>query len=469
MLISAAIIAGGQTDTARAMVERLMPRMIESIEGVVDQVVIIDTGLSPATRSFLSPKQNLAGIDRTFLRIRSPWQDDFSEARNESIEHCEGDWILVIDTDEYLECLDIEALRKYLKDLPSEIDRVWMEVTIQDAKSQYVTSRLNSPRLFRNGTVKYVGAVHNQPARYKPGGDDVTELCRIVTDGYSQSEEEQADKWARHHKMCKEWLKREPEASGAWYALGKQYNRWDQKRESAGKLRRYGFAKAAADFHWRSLNCIKEGQDVWNAGAVFGAIDCYLSYIKRRWGDDATKLTVEQKKEASPYVYRIAELATLATKIMPQNPDIMLALTDYAIWMGDSNMVMDCCIRYLNGYKAMAGSVAARGSADAISLREDLAALQMARLFEVMFTGAMGVWRELLSLLPLLPWQVRNARFGEVDRILKEAGWHAEADRGRMQVFPLDLSGHQPIPKPKFSASLLEGLDGELSLEVGDA
>ncbi len=77
---------------------------LASVQGLVDEVVVLDTGSRDATRE----------VARTFgARVAEhPWQGDFSEARNAAIGHCSGDWILVLDADEAIDALDHAALRE---------------------------------------------------------------------------------------------------------------------------------------------------------------------------------------------------------------------------------------------------------------------------------------------------------------------------------------------------------------------
>ena len=67
---------------------------LESVAGVVDQIVIADTGCT----------DNTCEIAREFgAEILSfPWQNHFSDARNAAIAEATTDWVLVLDADEEL-------------------------------------------------------------------------------------------------------------------------------------------------------------------------------------------------------------------------------------------------------------------------------------------------------------------------------------------------------------------------------
>ncbi|MFC1618615.1 glycosyltransferase family 2 protein, partial [Candidatus Neomarinimicrobiota bacterium] len=85
---------------------RMLPGCLNSLTGVADQIVVIDTGSEDDT----------AKIARSFgAQVYDfPWGDDFAAARNESIRHASGDWILWIDADERLLPSSIEFLKRSL-------------------------------------------------------------------------------------------------------------------------------------------------------------------------------------------------------------------------------------------------------------------------------------------------------------------------------------------------------------------
>jgi len=98
-----------------------LPRCLRSLAGAVDGICLADTGSSDSTLD----------IARSFgARVRSiPWRDDFSQARNESLEMADGDWALQIDCDEELDPRSIPALRTALH---AEAPCLLVEVELRD-------------------------------------------------------------------------------------------------------------------------------------------------------------------------------------------------------------------------------------------------------------------------------------------------------------------------------------------------
>ena len=85
----------------------LLPDCLASVRGVVDQIVVADTGSSDATPQIAAA----AGA----VVIHHPWQSDFADARNAALAAATGDWILVLDADERLGPGAAAAIREALE------------------------------------------------------------------------------------------------------------------------------------------------------------------------------------------------------------------------------------------------------------------------------------------------------------------------------------------------------------------
>jgi glycosyltransferase involved in cell wall biosynthesis len=77
---------------------------LNSIKRLADEIIVVDTGSSDRS----------ADIARVYGAqvFHVQWQDDFSLARNVSLEKAHGDWILILDADEVVAPQDFEALRQ---------------------------------------------------------------------------------------------------------------------------------------------------------------------------------------------------------------------------------------------------------------------------------------------------------------------------------------------------------------------
>lgn len=74
--------------------EKNIKRCLESVKNIVDEIIIVDTGSTDNTIEIAkSYGANIYNYD---------WNNDFSEARNISLEKATKDWIIVLDADEEL-------------------------------------------------------------------------------------------------------------------------------------------------------------------------------------------------------------------------------------------------------------------------------------------------------------------------------------------------------------------------------
>jgi len=72
-----------------------LPRTLQSIAGIADEVIIVDTGSKDGTRDI--------AVASGCRVIDSLWQDDFARARNAGIREATGDYILCLDADEFFD------------------------------------------------------------------------------------------------------------------------------------------------------------------------------------------------------------------------------------------------------------------------------------------------------------------------------------------------------------------------------
>ena len=82
--------------------ERDLPACLVSARGVVDEMVVADTG---------SDDETAVVARRHGARVISiPWEQDFAQARNLALEQVGTDWVLVLDADEQLDPNAVKAI-----------------------------------------------------------------------------------------------------------------------------------------------------------------------------------------------------------------------------------------------------------------------------------------------------------------------------------------------------------------------
>ncbi|MBU8870194.1 MAG: glycosyltransferase [Gemmatimonadales bacterium] len=131
--------------------EETIGRALASVQGVVDEMIVVDTGSTDTTRSIAESYGALI--------IDFPWVDDFSAARNVALEAATADWILILDSDEILADINSEVIRRILDDDEALAYYVRIRETGQGVPDQ----TYEKVRIFRSHPeVRYRFLVHEQ-------------------------------------------------------------------------------------------------------------------------------------------------------------------------------------------------------------------------------------------------------------------------------------------------------------------
>ncbi len=97
-----------------------LPQCLRHLKPFVDEIIIIDTGSTD--KSVKIAKENGAIV------YEKKWNYDFSAARNESLKHATGDWILVVDADEIISGMDMKKIRAIISDeMPGKPDAYFLD------------------------------------------------------------------------------------------------------------------------------------------------------------------------------------------------------------------------------------------------------------------------------------------------------------------------------------------------------
>ncbi|PKL80310.1 MAG: hypothetical protein CVV25_04725 [Ignavibacteriae bacterium HGW-Ignavibacteriae-4] len=212
--------------------EKMLRGCLESVEKVVDEIVIVDTGSTDRTIEIA--KEFGAKI------YHFDWIDDFAAARNESLKHSNGKWILYLDADERISQFEIDKFRKSLSELPENSGGLICTIESPHAKLSGGDSdvhRGSYPRIFRNlglDKVKFQGRVHEQisPSLKENNLQLLQSDIIIYHLGYDQSREIMEGKIERNYRMLLQHVREEPTNGYAWYQLGQTLGHMNLKKEA---------------------------------------------------------------------------------------------------------------------------------------------------------------------------------------------------------------------------------------------
>jgi len=212
--------------------EKQLPTFLEHAKGAFDQFVAVDTGSVDGTVALLEA----AGAEVHHF----PWQDDFALARNESLSHATGDWILSLDADELPEPGFAKALRAVAAD-----DRLGAANIICVGGQKNETQRISRLlRVFRNDTsIRYRHRIHEDPsasvqAMLEKTGRRLGEVPVPVRHiGYLPEHMQSRNKQERDERLLELTLKDDPKDLYSRYKLLELYRFWDDPKKARGVAR----------------------------------------------------------------------------------------------------------------------------------------------------------------------------------------------------------------------------------------
>lgn len=210
---------------------RLLPRMLASIKGVVDEIIVVDTGSVDET-----PAIAAAAGARV---IHHPFQDDFSDARNVALEAATSRWILVLDADEYLADGAGAIIRRAVR----QGDRAGFYLHFINhlgGGRQHVCAMA---RLFRNHpAIRFRYVIHEQIvddlvvySRRKNYPLQVLDGAIVHHDGYLPERSKQRGKDKRNERLFRLQVEKYPKHAYSWYKFGDFLRRFKDRSEEALK------------------------------------------------------------------------------------------------------------------------------------------------------------------------------------------------------------------------------------------
>jgi glycosyltransferase involved in cell wall biosynthesis len=198
--------------------EEHLARCLESVRGLVDEIVIVDTG--SVDRSI--------EIAESFgaIVLREEWKGDFARPRNTAIDAATGDWILVLDADE--ELIDGARLLDLLHD--EEIEGYCLREVNFIGEELGIDNVVNSAfRLFRNRPAhRYDGALHEQiMGKVDPKGGQSTRFVGVEIHhyGYLEPTSRAREKTDRNMAIVMEEVALKPTDSFVLFNAGVEFQR----------------------------------------------------------------------------------------------------------------------------------------------------------------------------------------------------------------------------------------------------
>jgi len=135
--------------------ERVLDRCLSSIAHLVDEVIIVDTGSTDKTKEIAS-KYTAKVFD-------FEWINDFSAARNYAAKQATGDWILVLDADEYIDEENYQEFLNGLMEDNGQYDTYGIKIlNFTGIYGEKLVQNYHDRVYKNNGKIAYYRAIHEQ-------------------------------------------------------------------------------------------------------------------------------------------------------------------------------------------------------------------------------------------------------------------------------------------------------------------
>jgi len=185
--------------------EHNLPLSVAPVHHLFDEVVVVDTGSKDGTR-------NLARSYGAHV-IETSWADDFSEARNLSIQASSGDWLFWLDGDNRISPEDVKTIRRHLDTRLEKI--LWCTEVVEPSGEQLLQKRVFPNR----AEVYFAGRVHEQLI-HPPHYESVITSVRIFHWGYADKTKAR-EKGLRNLRILMDMAQKKPEDLYLCYQIGK--------------------------------------------------------------------------------------------------------------------------------------------------------------------------------------------------------------------------------------------------------
>lgn len=243
--------------------EKHILRCIKSLEGVVDEIIVVDTGSNDRTKEI--------AICQSAKVYDFQWINDFSAARNYAMSKCKGKWIIFLDADEYFS----EESRKILKKQIFEAERnnkniILCEMINVDSDTKELISSVTHFRIFKNnGTFVYKGKIHECLNVVKGSFDiyDCADKIKLFHVGYTKSIVLEKDKSNRNIKMLEQDIREnKPSALKMFYLVESLLldNRYDEALLQCQEVFKYKDEDkqiyVRTYLHWLTLLSLKKDE-----------------------------------------------------------------------------------------------------------------------------------------------------------------------------------------------------------------
>lgn len=185
------------------------------------EIIVVDTGSKDRTKEIA-----LQYTDKVY---DFEWINDFSAARNFSLKKASHNYVLVLDSDEYLTELDIDALYEAIEKHPRSVGML-LRNNFYSHEGKVYNSPDRVERLFHRRYYDYRQTIHEQVTDIKTNSTYYERYDIPLTvdhDGYLGDEDAKRKKVERNNSLLFKEIENNPNEPYFYFQVGQSYNSID--------------------------------------------------------------------------------------------------------------------------------------------------------------------------------------------------------------------------------------------------
>lgn len=191
-MISVCIITKNEQENIERCLKSLMPYEME--------IIVVDTGSTDNTKDIVQRY-----TDKVF---DFEWCDDFAAAKNFAISKTSNDYIIMLDSDEYIDKFEESELIRTIGNNSDKAGRIQIKNVFKKT-DPCKESREWVSRIFNKKSYHYEGRIHEQIVRYDGKEYDTFQApVTIIHTGYDLTEKEKKAKAKRNISLLEKELDR---------------------------------------------------------------------------------------------------------------------------------------------------------------------------------------------------------------------------------------------------------------------
>lgn len=246
--------------------EKVLERCLNSVHGLVEEIILVDTGSTDKTKE-IAEKYTEHTYDYQ-------WNNSFADARNFAQSKASGEWILVLDADEYLDRENLEEALHELRSTPETVDALSCVIyNFTGLRGEEVVQH-HSIRLYRNTpNLHYIRAIHEQLEKMEGEMISLPSKLMIFHTGYMLDTVKEKKKSDRNALLLDKELKASDQNPFDYFNLGNEYLAQGKTEEALHAYVKAYQMKKGIEYSWVPFNVVQIIQALVNLNRYQDALD----------------------------------------------------------------------------------------------------------------------------------------------------------------------------------------------------